>query len=358
MDPVTKITKARVKLLLEQDFVRHAIMKLRLKEFQGTMATDGIHMFYDPEFVERITFNQLIGVCAHELFHVVFLHPFRKGDRDHTRWNIACDHAINLIVKDDLHLELPEDALYDPKYRGKTAEWIYDNLPENAGPEPKWGLVLEAKETEEEGTIKEQETEWKATVKAAIMAAGKLPGNLSQMLDITHATVNWRDQLSRFMQASIKTDYAWYPPHQVYIQHHLHVPTLNEPSLGDIIINIDTSSSVSNDELSMFFGELQGILDHLQFQSLTVMQTDTQIQNITEYECLDDLKNVKVYGRGGTYFAPAFEEASQRPCDVMLFFTDMEPCDGFGDAPGFPVIWVRTQNTDAPYGDYVDLWRH
>ena len=354
MDTLTKLTKARTKLLLQSCFFSTLALKLKPQESEiETMATDGTHLLYNPTFVDELTMDELIGVICHEVMHCALLHHTRRGNRDGTRWNVACDYAINLLLIENFNLTLPKDALIDSKYKGLSAEAIYNVLPE-APNEPKWGLVQDAKG---EVALSQQEAEWIVSVKAAVEqvgSAGNLPEAIKKLLDKAQAKANWREQLNRLLTSTAKTDYSWYPPNIQYIQHQLHVPTLNAPSLGHLTLAIDTSASVAERELSQFFGELQHILDHHHFESLTLLQCDAEIQSITEFEPGDEV-TANVYGRGGTRYEPVFNYCDTHSTDTLIYFTDMDPCE-WPAPPGYPILWARTRDVDAPYGQHIDIF--
>ena len=77
---------------------------------------------------------KLIGTLAHEVLHPALQHHTRRGDRDRKRWNMACDFAINPLLL-DAGLTLPKDVLIDHRFRGMSAERIY-NLIEEQGTAP------------------------------------------------------------------------------------------------------------------------------------------------------------------------------------------------------------------------------
>ena len=93
------------------------------------MATDGVSLFYNPAFVETLNAAELAGVLAHEVMHPALQHHTRRGDRDRNRWNMACDYAINPLLL-DAGLTLPKDVLIDHRFRGMSAERIYNLIEE------------------------------------------------------------------------------------------------------------------------------------------------------------------------------------------------------------------------------------
>jgi predicted metal-dependent peptidase len=128
-DAELTLTKARTRLLKKLVFFGQLALKLGLQESTQTqtMATDGKHIYYNPAWVETVSVLMLAGVILHEVLHVIFMHPLRRGGRNHERWNIACDLAINPIITRH-GFELPDGALDEWQFHSMTAEQIYKQL--------------------------------------------------------------------------------------------------------------------------------------------------------------------------------------------------------------------------------------
>ena len=77
-------------------------------------------MWYNPSFSAGLSDAELVGVMAHEIMHCAMLHPFRRNGRDGQEWNVACDYAINGLLKQS-GFTLPGDALLDSQYDGLSA---------------------------------------------------------------------------------------------------------------------------------------------------------------------------------------------------------------------------------------------
>jgi predicted metal-dependent peptidase len=131
LTPAVRIQKARTALLLDHPFFGSLLFRLggRVSNSIQTMATDGVSLFYNPAFVETLNAAELAGVLAHEVMHPALQHHTRRGDRDRKRWNIACDYAINPMLL-DAGLTLPKDVLIDHRFRGMSAERIYNLIEE------------------------------------------------------------------------------------------------------------------------------------------------------------------------------------------------------------------------------------
>ena len=131
LTPAVRIQKARTALLLDHPFFGSLLFRLggwATGSIQ-TMATDGVSLFYNPEFVETLNAAELAGVLAHEVMHPALQHHTRRADRDLKRWNMACDYAINPLLL-DAGLTLPKDVLIDHRFRGMSAERIYNLIEE------------------------------------------------------------------------------------------------------------------------------------------------------------------------------------------------------------------------------------
>jgi predicted metal-dependent peptidase len=131
LTPAVRIQKARTALLLDHPFFGSLLFRLagRASGSIQTMATDGISLFYNPDFVETLNAAELAGVLAHEVMHPALQHHTRRADRDLKRWNMACDYAINPLLL-DAGLTLLKDVLIDHRFRDMSAERIYNLIEE------------------------------------------------------------------------------------------------------------------------------------------------------------------------------------------------------------------------------------
>ena len=132
-----RIQKSRTALLLDHPFFGALLFRLGASPSSSvaTMATDGVSLFYNPEFVESLNAAELAGVLAHEVMHPALQHHTRRGDRNQARWNMACDYAINPMLI-DAGLVLPKDVLLDRRFSGMSAERIYNLIEEAENQDP------------------------------------------------------------------------------------------------------------------------------------------------------------------------------------------------------------------------------
>ena len=110
-----RMSNSKARLLLRQPFygVLLSMIDFHAEGAIPTMATDGAKVYYNPEYVMGLTEDEVYGVLLHEISHCIYLHCTQKRrlNRAHHRWNVACDYAINLEIK-DMGYALPGHILY------------------------------------------------------------------------------------------------------------------------------------------------------------------------------------------------------------------------------------------------------
>jgi predicted metal-dependent peptidase len=134
LSSVARIQKARTALLLDHPFFGTLLFRLgaRARSSIATMATDGVSLYFNPQFVETLSGAELIGTLAHEVMHPALQHHTRRSGRSPKRWNMACDYAINPMLL-DAGLTLPKGVLCEARFRGMSAEEIYNQLEAEEG---------------------------------------------------------------------------------------------------------------------------------------------------------------------------------------------------------------------------------
>ena len=107
-----RIQKARTALVLDHPFFGSLLFRLKGRESRSvkTMATDGVSLYYNTDFVKTLNAATLAGTLAHEVMHPALHHHVRRSGRDPKQWNQACDFAINPLLI-DAGLSLPEGVL-------------------------------------------------------------------------------------------------------------------------------------------------------------------------------------------------------------------------------------------------------
>ncbi|MFZ0273245.1 MAG: VWA-like domain-containing protein [Acidobacteriaceae bacterium] len=394
-----RIQKARTTLLLDHPFFGTLLFRLGGKASRSvaTMATDGVSLFYNPEFVDTLNAAELAGVLAHEVMHPALQHHTRRGDRNPARWNMACDYAINPMLL-DAGLTLPKDVLIDNRFRGMSAERIYNLIEEDekqkgssgqsetqagnasggsedgsrqndeAGNEPNApstrggvGQVLDAPEPEAESSasVAEQAREWQIAVEQAetvAKVAGKLPGGAVRALTASQAAnVDWRELLRRAWSDTIPSDYSWSRPNRRHVWAGLYLPGITSEGVGEIAIAVDCSGSVSSRQLGLFETEVRSILAGQRPRLVHVLYFDAVVQRVETYQAGQPV-SLSPVGGGGTDFRPCVDWLGERGIvpQTLVFLTDL--CGRFpNEVPAYPVIWASTEARRAPFGQVVSM---
>lgn len=370
MSAEAALTRARAQLLMDQPFFGTLALRLRLVEREDidTAATDGAHFFYNQDFVKKLDPMQLRGLIAHEVMHCVFNHMTRRQEREFERWNVACDHAINLFLQDNGFI-LPKGGLADKQYRDMTSEAIYNRLPEKIKM-CAWGLVLDSnsKQSLSSGggsmSVAQMESQWQIAIGQAVSTAkarGKLPGNIEQFVEaIVKPKIDWRTVLWPWFTELVNDDYTWRKPNRAYISEDEYLPSMFEEACGKIAVIFDSSGSVSDEAGVQFFSEMDAVIDQVRPSSIVFIQADSEIKSVKELNAYDKLaKSDRVFrGRGGTAFTPPFKYLHEHHPDVqaIVYLTDLESND-FDEAQNYavaPTLWVSIHPKNvAPFGTTV-----
>lgn len=92
-----------------------------------TLCTDGKDIYYNPNFLNSLSFDEQLFALAHEICHIRSNHILRSKDKNPKLWNIATDAVINALLKDD-GLLMPQDAINMPNAIHYSAEEYYEKL--------------------------------------------------------------------------------------------------------------------------------------------------------------------------------------------------------------------------------------
>jgi len=393
-----RIQKARTALLLDHPFFGSLLYRLKDRESRAvkTMATDGVSLLWNPEFVETLSAATLAGTLAHEVMHPALHHHLRRSGRDPKRWNIACDYAINPLLV-DAGLKLPEGVLLESRFRDMSAEQIYNLLESEEGADPDTdndqqasastdpnsgpdgsdssepsapetdggiGQVLDAPlnapgESDDSPTEQEQAREWEIAVKQAMTVAqqaGKMPAGLDRTMEgAAEASVNWRELLRRLWSETTAADYSWMRPNRRHLWRGLYLPGVVKEGIGEIVIAVDCSGSISGRQLRLFEAEARSILEGQRPERVYALYFDAVVQKVDIYEAGQPI-SLNPVGGGGTEFAPCFEWIDERGImpQTMVFLTDL-----YGSfpssAPSYPVLWASTGRRQAPFGEVIPM---
>jgi len=371
-----KLRRARTSLAVHEPFLAHLAFHTPVYEStEGPTAwTDGRSVWFNPEFAEQLTPAEFTFVYAHELLHKAFLHVPRMKERKRLLWNMATDYVINDLLNEQSRASIgnqpfmstPEGLLLDEKYKGMTAEQVYDLLYKEAEEAlQKFAVVANDLQPGPGGDLSEAEmAEIRQQVASAAQAAkmqGKLPAGIARLVDqLLYPTRDWRNELLAFVQ-QFPADYGYAPPDRRFTDGEFFIPALQGEKI-DVWVAIDTSGSIDRDTLNRFVGEVQGILSGFDFVQAKLITCDAAVHEVVDFDSGEGIAalmdRVKFKGGGGTAFHPVWAIDGDRP-SACIYFTD--GYGDFGEEPPFPVLWAVIEgglNLDRfPYGKAVTVSR-
>jgi predicted metal-dependent peptidase len=376
---------ARARLIVGRDAKSafFATLVLRLKSEPAwdvdTLATDGRVLKYNPSFVASLKPEELVGVLAHEVMHCALAHPSRRGARDFTLWNVACDLAINPLLR-DAGIVLPECRLmpgegqFTELLPGKSAEEYYSTLmkggddPGSDGDDGRGsvpgdpggcGQVIDP----DQGDPAESQSvaaDWQVAVCQAQQAAvgrGPLPAGLGRAVEETlHPPLDWRAVLREFVSRHARNDYSWARPNRRFLAQGLYLPGMHSEELGDVILAVDTSGSIGERMLGLFASEANAVLAAYDC-SVTVLYHDSEVQKVQGWNSSDGPLLLDPVGGGGTSHVCVFDwiDRSGLIAACVICLTDLETEFPNVD-PNLPVLWaVAGSASKAPFGQVVHL---
>lgn len=357
-DIKTKISRSNVRLMVDKQkkgwgFYASILFKMPMiaKDDVQTMATDGKSIFYNPEWSNSLTDEEMDFVRCHEGMHRVLRHHLRLKGRDSELWNIATDYAINSILKKS-GMTMPKDGLYSREYEGMSAEKIYKILEkENSDTRPQpcnWGQVKSGGKEMTEEEIKAEENKIRAEITMGVQQSrniGELPSDIKQIItEMERSQVDWSSVIRRVVGGDQPEDYTYRRPSRRALHcWNVYNPSTLKSSCGDVAVWVDTSGSVSDKEKQHALGELNAIAEDMQPNSVTIFYGDANVQNIERYERGDTIECLNSKGGGGTDPMPIFKyiEDNNVNVDSMVCITDME-FHNFPSHVDYPLLWVST----------------
>lgn len=378
-----RLTKAKSILVLDHPFIGSIAlgMPFVLDNSIPTAATNGKVVKFNPSFIDPMTDEELLFLSAHECFHPMFEHNFRRGSRDKYKWNCAGDYVINHHLVAENIGSMPKGGLYDEDIYtkgGGTAEGVYKILPDKQGDGPGegpcdgpdgpgggYGGEGEPFDDCQDATgspaeVSQQAAEWSIKVAQAAQAAkmmGKLSANMERLVGaLLKPKVNWREVMRRFMERAKDDTRSWSRPNRRFIPYDMYLPSVSGEAMGEVVFAVDCSGSISEQELNQFASEITVVKEDLRPKKIHVVYFDSSVCHYESYEQHDEL-DIKPHGGGGTRFSPVFRYIDQHDIQpvAIVFLTDLY-CSDFGPAPSAPVLWVSTSDErDVPFGEVVKM---
>jgi len=355
------------------------------------VAKDGINtkLVVSPAFWDTIGEKCKVAVLKHELLHIAFkhLHMF-DSFQDKQLLNVAADIEINQYIQDDYkdetwdgleidqspfkELNLPLKAgtrkYYDLLQKeqqdnpeGDFAKFMEAMSEANGSGEAKeitlgdgtkvtvkgshefWKQFENMDEAEKKLMEKQIEHQLREVADQVERNRGTIPGELQGLINELRikeeAVIDWKAYLRRFngMASKVYTKKTRRKPNKRFYGN----PALKIKQKKNTLVAIDTSGSVSDNDLKDFFSEIYHIWKT--GTEVTIVECDARIGRVYEYKGETD--NIKVSGRGGTDFEPVMKYLQEHSDKYqnLIYLTDGESCVP-ETKPIKPVLWVHCAN--------------
>lgn len=380
--PIAKklIEKARGFIVLDHPFFASPMLKRPMIErldVPTLCVTDSGSIFYNPAFIAGLTANQVVWAICHEIMHYMSGHGVRRGARDPKNWNYAGDMWINDTLNRANVGNKIEGCIDVPGSADRTVEDIYASFPppdDDDGDESEDGgggdkgksstgqgqgdPIQDDIEPDDDSGMSPQEIDAQRKIDVAEAAQiakmkGKLPGVLQKFAETTiDSKVPWFDVLERYMTERVKNDYSWARPNRRYAPD-FYLPTIDGVgAMGEIVIQVDISGSVSRQEIRHYNGHMRRIVEQCHPSKVHVIYTDTRVQRHDTFDKPEDVQIEYVSG-GGTDMRAGFDYINKQGIEPEVVVTLTDGYTPWPSSTDVPAIWCISSSERAPCGENI-----
>ena len=391
--------------------------KSEVSDEMFTAYTDGVNKRYSKPFLETVNSeSKLRGLVLHENLHVALKQIPRGKDmfqEDSKIANMAADFVVNDIIANikggiaggnERVVELPDGALYDPFFHNWNMREVYNyirkenpqrqkqsgsssgesNNPSESGTQGSDGdnkIKANGKEYDMggsgfdehdwesyiEGLSDEERKDLGDKIDRALreggMLAGRMGGKMPRAIgELLEPKIDWREALRDFVSSSMKgkDEFTWRRMNKRHMANDIYMPSMENETIGEVIVAIDTSGSIGGKELTEFATELASICDLVSPDVVRIIWWDAdvhgeQVFKPEQYQNIASL--LKPLGGGGTRVSCVSKYINEKKlsAEAVIVFTDgyVEHDIEWNIVP--PTLWMITQNRnlDVPVGKKV-----
>lgn len=369
-----RLDLAMAAMLRGDYFFLETIANLRIRATQdcniaAVMVNPMPTLMYNPRSMSTMNIKQIIYVLKHEIFHIMLEH-FLRSEEFYTPYRLNCSQDLEV---NDLLGDPPIDgALYPGKgdhkklQHGENFELYYNKLPADP-PDGKGGKDgntpgtdgggppfevshLQDYTPDDVGTVHMHDIIKDATEKSRSMGQD-ISGDLQRIIDnyLKKNNLNWKRLLRNLIGAGAKFNHksSWKRPSRRFGNTQKGKQSLRTM---DIVVGMDTSGSISDEEIRQFLGEIEGI-KRCYPCSIWIVQCDSKVTDTKKFARYEKL-TYKYHGGGGTDFRPVFKwmEDNKLSNAQLVYFTDL-----YGEFPTqestkvHKVTWVVPPSSRGTY---------
>jgi len=369
--------------------------------------------------------TELKSILTHEVLHLVFNHLIRQGIRNQEMFNIASDICINNMlynngfeiikgalnpINNRIKIGKKEIVDIDKKSAEKIYEELYDELKKNiknnkiyvyfdsdesndgegesgsqgSNKKQKKGKENNKKECSGKGNnkkelkgfdvhilsdgketaTKEQQKKWKRMIVEATTYAkniGKLPAGMERLVEeLIDEKINWKELLYRYVTNELNYDWTYSYPSKKSQATGIYLPSLKKENI-DIIVSIDTSGSISKEELSSFICEIINLGKSFNNLKITLIVCDCEIKDTFELTNgnIEKAQELLIKGGGGTSHIPVYNWIEENMPNAKLLINFTDGFSVFPDEETIKTIWILTEKSceedKIPFGNVIKM---
>ena len=329
-------------------------------------------IYANPEFMEKLSDADRTAVLVHEILHVALGHTWRlEGiNTEHIIKNLAADLVVNQYVKfENLPGAITIDKYGFPphltvhEYINLLKQYMQDNPQSGEGDGQSGGGEGDgegqsgdgnssmkdrgdanshewAKAQDDGNTIMKEVIGKNILEHAIAQNHGKIPLEVEQEIKnlLMIGKIPWTQIIRRFVDNSRKylEEPNRFKPNRRQPTN-IMAPGKRRIDLSKLLIGIDTSGSVSEEEISYFLSEVVRIAATK--TEITIVECDAEIHKTYSPTNIHKIQT-QVKGRGGTDFNPVFKYAKENKFKYVVYFTDLECNNPKDEYKHIHTIWV------------------
>ena len=372
-----KIERAYKRLLIENPFYGLFLLGLS-KVINRSVETAcvrkrGINceLVINPDYWETQDDTQQLNLLCHEVYHIVFQHMFlwdsfpnkdilglatdcevnsylRNLDNSWvvpSIWNLPKKQGTKFYYEEILKQDPPQQQQQQSNGGGSgDSQDNKDGMPQTKDDHTQWGKDFQECSDAEKQLIQNQiNQQIKTAAEQTIKMRGTIPSEMQEIVDELFKPkpriFDWKSYFRRMLGSiydinikKTRRKESIRFPDSAGIKHKKKV---------SILVAVDTSGSVNDDELRDFFSEITYI--YKTGARITILECDAKITANYEYT---GKWTGKIHGRGGTDFQPVIDYYRKNMKDyaALVYFTDGE-CSIPDNVPR-DTIWVITSEGD------------
>ena len=394
MNEERRVQKSKVSLMRDPKFALLSgilmVGKTRVDDNVPTAKTNGRDDTFGRKFVKMLKDSELNFVVAHEASHKMFRHltTWRKlYDEDHRLANIACDHVINIMLRDldptERTIAMPRYpdgpmkgelmGMYDERFRGMNAKQVFDILKEedeggggDGFDDHDWGDANDMSQEEKQQLAKEIDQAIRQGQIAHQKVAGKGAGGMDRAIqELLEPKVNWREVLREYVKTMCraKDTSSWRRVNRRFLSMGTYMPSLIGERVGRLVIAIDTSGSIGDKELAEFLSEVKGIAEEVNPSAVDLIYWDSDVASHEEYDettVSNIVSATRPKGGGGTSPSCVSEYLKEKKIEpeCVILLTDGYVGDDWGTEWVAPTLWCIVNGPDgivAPNGKTIHI---